>query len=200
MRRIGLMGGSFNPIHLAHVHLAREALSGGYADEVIFLPTGNPPHKGAELAGRQERYEMTCLAVAGEARMSVSREEIDRQGVIYTVDTLRTLHARMPDVQFIYLIGADTLLLLPTWRSIDSVIKMCGFLVCMRPGEDDAQAREAAALWRARGAQVELMNAARMDISSTDIRRRFREGLPVDGMLDARVERYIREHGLYGTQ
>ena len=200
MRRIGLMGGSFNPIHLAHVHLAREALSGGYADEVIFLPTGNPPHKGAELAGRQERYEMTCLAVADEARMSVSREEIDREGVIYTVDTLRTLHARMPDAQFVYLIGADTLLLLPTWRSIETVITLCGFLVCMRPGEDDAKAREAASLWRARGAQVAFMNAARMDISSTDIRRRLREGLPVKGMLDARVERYIRERGLYGTQ
>ena len=200
MRQIGLMGGSFNPIHLAHVHLAREALSGGYADEVIFLPTGNPPHKGAELAGRQERYEMTCLAVAGEARMSVSREEIDREGVIYTVDTLRTLHARMPDAQFVYLIGADTLLLLPTWRSIETVITLCGFLVCMRPGEDDAKAREAASLWRARGAQVAFMNAARMDISSTDIRRRLREGLPVKGMLDARVERYIRERGLYGTQ
>ena len=200
MRRIGLMGGSFNPIHLAHVHLAREALSGGYADEVIFLPTGNPPHKGAELAGRQERYEMTCLAVAGEARMSVSREEIDREGVIYTVDTLRALHARMPDAQFVYLIGADTLLLLPTWRSIETVITLCGFLVCMRPGEDDAKAREAASLWRARGAQVAFMNATRMDISSTDIRRRLREGLPVKGMLDARVERYIRERGLYGTQ
>ena len=200
MRQIGLMGGSFNPIHLAHVHLAREALSGGYVDEVIFLPTGNPPHKGAELAGRQERYEMTCLAVAGEARMSVSREEIDREGVIYTVDTLRTLHARMPDAQFVYLIGADTLLLLPTWRSIETVITLCGFLVCMRPGEDDAKAREAASLWRARGAQVAFMNAARMDISSTDIRRRLREGLPVKGMLDARVERYIRERGLYGTQ
>ena len=200
MRQIGLMGGSFNPIHLAHVHLAREALSGGYADEVIFLPTGNPPHKGAELAGRQERYEMTCLAVAGEARMTVSREEIDREGVIYTVDTLRTLHARMPDAQFVYLIGADTLLLLPTWRSIETVITLCGFLVCMRPGEDDAKAREAASLWRARGAQVAFMNAARMDISSTDIRRRLREGLPVKGMLDARVERYIRERGLYGTQ
>lgn len=200
MRRIGLMGGSFNPIHLAHVHLAREALSGGYADELIFLPTGNPPHKGAELAGRQERYEMTCLAVAGEARMTVSREEIDREGVIYTVDTLRALHARMPDAQFVYLIGADTLLLLPTWRSIETVITLCGFLVCMRPGEDDAKAREAASLWRARGAQVAFMNAARMDISSTDIRRRLREGLPVKGMLDARVERYIRERGLYGTQ
>lgn len=200
MRRIGLMGGSFNPIHLAHVHLARAALSGGYADEVIFLPTGHPPHKGAELASPAARYEMTCLAVAGEAGMSVSREEIDRQGVIYTVDTLRALRKQMPDAQFVYLIGADTLLLLPTWREIGTVITLCGFLVCMRPGEDDAAAREAAALWRARGAQVEFMRAERMDISSTEIRRRLLEGLSVCGMLDARVEHYIREHGLYGTQ
>ena len=200
MRRIGLMGGSFNPIHLAHVHLARAALDGGHVDEVIFLPTGHPPHKGAELASSQARYEMTCLAVAGEARMSVSREEIDRQGVIYTVDTLRALHRRMPDARFTYLIGADTLLLLPTWREIDTVITLCGFLVCMRPGEDDVQAQEAAALWRAKGAQVVFMDAARMAMSSTEIRRRLRAGLPTCGMLDARVERYIREHGLYGTQ
>ena len=200
MRRIGLMGGSFNPIHLAHVHLAREALAGGYADEVIFLPTGNPPHKGAELAGRQERYEMTCLAVEGERGMSVSREEIDRQGVIYTVDTLSALRRRMPDADFVYLIGADTLMQLPTWRRIDTVITLCGFLVCMRPGEDPEAALEAAAQWRARGAHVEFMNAARMDISSTEIRRRLREGLPVDGMLDVRVERYIREHALYGVR
>ena len=145
MERVGLLGGSFNPIHLAHVHLAREALAGGHVDEVVFLPTGNPPHKGAELAGRQARYEMTCLAVEGEANMSVSREEIDRQGVIYTVDTLRALGNRMPDARFVYLIGADTLLLLPTWREIGTVITLCGFLVCMRPGEDDAAAREAAA-------------------------------------------------------
>lgn len=200
MRRIGLMGGSFNPIHLAHVHVARAALSGGYVDEVLFLPTGNPPHKGAELADRQARYEMVCLAVAGEAGMSVSREEIDREGVIYTVDTLRALRRAMPEAQLTYLIGADTLLQLSTWRRIDEVIAMCGFLVCMRPGEDEDGARETAALWRARGASVEFMQARRMTVSSTQIRQRLRDGLPVEGMLCAGVEQYIREHALYGVQ
>lgn len=200
MRRIGLMGGSFNPIHLAHVHLAREALRGGHVDEVVFLPTGHPPHKGAQLVSAQARYEMTCLAVAGEANMSVSREEIDRAGVIYTVDTLRSLIARTPGARFIYLIGADTLLQLHTWREIGTLITLCDFLVCMRPGEDARAAREAAALWRGRGAGVEFMRAQMMTISSTQIRQRLREGLSVDGMLDARVEQYIREHALYGAR
>ena len=96
MRRIGLMGGSFNPIHLAHVALARAALDGGYVDEAWILPTGNPPHKREGLADKEDRYQMACLAVDGEMGMCVSREEIDREGTIYSVDTLTHLHQQMP--------------------------------------------------------------------------------------------------------
>ena len=200
MRRIGLMGGSFNPIHLAHVRLAREALASGRVDEVIFLPTGNPPHKGLELADKLARYDMVCLAIAGQQNLSVSRAEIDREGVIYTVDTLRALRQSMPDVQFFYLIGTDTLLQLGTWRQIDTVITLCGFLVYMRPGEDELLAKSCAAQWQARGASIEWMQAKPWDVSSTEIRRRLREGLPVEGLLAPNVEQYIREHALYGAR
>ena len=132
--RIGLMGGSFNPIHVGHVNMARAALDGGHVDRIIFLPSGNPPHKKAGLMDKEDRYAMTCLAIAGEERMSVSREEIDREGVIYTVDTLTSLKAKMPDAQLFYLIGADTVHQLHTWRRVNEVIQLCAFLVMMRPG------------------------------------------------------------------
>lgn len=197
MRRIGLMGGSFNPIHRAHVNLAREALSGGHADEVIFLPTGNPPHKHEGLADKEDRYEMTRLAIAGEKNMRVSRVEIDREGTIYTVDTVSLLRAQMPGCTFSYLIGADTLFQLDTWRRIDELITLCDFLVCMRPGEDEAASRELANNWRRRGAKIAFMNAARMDISSTEVRRRIAQGEDTGDLLPPAVEDYIRRRGLY---
>ena len=197
MRRIGLMGGSFNPIHLAHVHLARQALAGGWADEVVFLPTGNPPHKRAGLADKEHRYAMTCLAIAGEENMRASRVEIDREGTIYTVDTLGILRAAQPDCEFVYLIGADTLFQLKTWRRIEEVITLCTFLVCMRPGEDEESTGREAQLWRERGARIELMNAEKMDISSTGVRERLASGLSTQGMLPPSVAQYIRDHALY---
>ena len=108
MPEIGLMGGSFNPIHRGHVALARAALNSGKVERVLFLPTGNPPHKREGLADKFDRLRMVELAVAHEAGMAVCREEIDRDGVIYTVDTLATLQSKMPDCSMTYLIGADS--------------------------------------------------------------------------------------------
>lgn len=200
MRRIGLMGGSFNPIHLAHIHLARQALCGGHVDEVVFLPTGNPPHKREGLADKEERYAMTCLAIDGEAGMSVSRVEIDRSGTIYTVDTLTLLRQQMTDVQFVYLIGTDTLAQLETWRRIETVITLCSFLVCMRPGEEASEAQQLAQAWRLRGADIKFMDAELMDISSTQVRQKLAEGASVTDVLPLAVEHYIRMHALYGAK
>lgn len=199
MLRIGLMGGSFNPIHCGHLNLARAALSSGMADRVLLLPTGNPPHKRAGLADKLDRLAMTQLAVQGEAGMEVCREEIDREGVIYTIDTLERLQARLPDCRFAYLIGADTLQVLHTWRRVEDVIRRCAFLLAMRPGEDERAVRACAEAWRARGAQIAFLPARMMEISSTEIRARAAAGLPLDGLTPPPVQRYIREHGLYGT-
>ena len=123
MQRIGLMGGSFNPVHLGHVNLARAALDAGSVDEVLFLPTGNPPHKRPEgLADKYDRLEMVRIAVEGEKGMGVCREEVDREGVIYTVDTLRILREKTPDCEFAYIIGADSLRQLHTWRMPEVLI------------------------------------------------------------------------------
>lgn len=197
MERIGLMGGSFNPIHIGHVNMARAALAGGYVSRVIFLPSGNPPHKHTGLADKEDRYRMTQLAIEGEANMSVSREEIDREGVIYTVDTLAPLKKTLPQAQMEYLIGADTVHQLRTWRRIDEVIRLCGFLVMMRPGEDEAATLAAMQAWRERGARMTLMAGRLEDVSSSEIRARLLAGDNAYGLLPQAVADYIRAHRLY---
>ena len=197
MRRIGLMGGSFDPVHMGHLTLARAALASGEADHVIFLPAGNPPHKPDMAAGKMDRLRMVELAVGQEKGMSVSREEIDRGGVIYTIDTLKNLERRMPDSRFVYLIGADTLRALETWRQAGEVVRRCGFLVMMREGETREDAQRLAEGWRARGAHIRFLSAPRMDVSSTQIRRMIAEGRPVKGLVPEAVEAYIAARGLY---
>lgn len=197
MKRIGLMGGSFNPIHNGHLHLASLALSGGAVDEVVFLPTGNPPHKRAGLADKLDRFEMCALAVEGMDNVSVSREEIDREGVIYTVDTMARLREQSPQCAFHYIIGADSLAQLPTWRRPEELIRLCSFLVMLRPGEDEEHTLALMRQWQEKGAQMALLHGEEMDISSSGIRARIAQGLPIDGLVPDAVAKYIREKNLY---
>ena len=183
MPEIGLMGGSFNPIHRGHVALARAALDSGKVERVLFLPTGNPPHKREGLADKFDRLRMVELAVAHEAGMAVCREEIDRGGVIYTVDTLAALQSKMPDCSLTYLIGADTLRALGTWRRVETVIERCKFLVMMREGETREDVIRLAGLWASRGAQIDFLDARKMDISSTQIREHIRKNQPFERLV-----------------
>lgn len=200
MPEIGLMGGSFNPIHCGHVALARAALESGRVERVLFLPTGNPPHKKEGLADKFDRLRMVELAVEHEAGMAVCREEIDRDGVIYTVDTLAALKRKMPDCTLTYLIGADTLRALGTWRRVETVIERCKFLVMMREGETREEVIRLAGLWTQRGAQIDFLDARKMDISSTQIREQIQKRLPFERLVPQAVADYIHEHGLYGAK
>lgn len=200
MPEIGLMGGSFNPIHCGHVALARAALESGRVERVLFLPTGNPPHKKEGLADKFDRLRMVELAVEHEAGMAVCREEIDRDGVIYTVDTLAALKRKMPDCTLTYLIGADTLRALGAWRRVETVIERCKFLVMMREGETREEVIRLAGLWTQRGAQIDFLDARKMDISSTQIREQIQKGLPFERFVPQAVADYIHEHGLYGAK
>ena len=200
MPEIGLMGGSFNPIHCGHVALARAALESGRVERVLFLPTGNPPHKKEGLADKFDRLRMVELAVEHEAGMAVCREEIDRDGVIYTVDTLAALKRKMPDCTLTYLIGADTLRALGTWRRVETVIERCKFLVMMREEETREEVIRLAGLWTQRGAQIDFLDARKMDISSTQIREQIQKGLPFERFVPQAVADYIHEHGLYGAK
>lgn len=194
---IGLMGGSFNPIHQRHIDMARCALNDCALRCVCFLPTGNPPHKNAELAPAEDRYEMTRLALMREDGMTASRIELDRRGVIYTYDTLLLLRRERPNAELCYIIGEDTLLQLPTWHKPDQVFAMCRFLVCSRDTRD-ASAQPLCAELAARGARFTFLSLPPKDVSATAIRQKLMLGEFPDE-LAPQVAEYIRLCGLYGV-
>lgn len=196
--RIGIMGGSFNPIHKRHLELATCALGEQSLGRVVFLPTGNPPHKRDGLEDAEHRFEMTRLMISGVPLMSASRAEIDREGVIYTVDTLTRFQKQMPNADFFYIIGEDTLNDLPNWRKPDKVFSMCRFIVCARDSANVASSPICAEL-EARGARFSFLSLPPSDISSTDIREALARG-EEPGALNPVVTEYIRVMGLYGVR
>ncbi len=198
--RIGLMGGSFNPIHLAHVKVAKKAMEEALLNKVLFLPTGNPPHKREGLAKASQRLDMVKLALAQEPGFFPSDIELNRTGTVYTVDTLILLLKQMPQAEFYYIIGEDTLYDLVNWRDPEKVFQMCRFLVCPRLGIEETVSPQVMReeLIR-RGARFMFLKEAVGDMSSTALRVRLASGQEPEGLHPAVME-YIRVMGLYGTR
>lgn len=196
--RIGIMGGSFNPIHERHMAMAASAKREQKLERIIFLPTGNPPHKREGLEDAEDRFEMTRLAVHGIAGFTASRMEIDREGVIYTVDTLAKLQKQMPDTEFDYIIGEDTLMDLPNWRKPDKVFSMCRFVVCCRMSED-VQSLPIVKELEKRGATFAFLKLGPSAVSSTAVREKIMSG-EEPAEIPPQVMEYIRLMGLYGQR
>ncbi len=199
--RIGLFGGSFNPVHVGHLVVAQDVLEQMGLHRVIFLPAAQPPHKMAQpLAPASARLEMLRLATADDSRFEVSSDEIDRGGVSYTVDTLRRFRDRYPDAALYFLIGGDTLLELHTWREIGAVLEMAEIVTVGRPGISldsiNAKTLKLPDPWPARLA-ANIVAGHRMEISSTDIRNRCVRGWSIRYLVPAAVERYIVSHRIY---
>ena len=196
--RVGLMGGSFDPIHLGHIAIAGEARDALQLSHVLFLPSGRPPHKAHLGASPAQRLEMTRLAVEPLPWAQASDVEVCRQGTIYTVDTLQILSSQHPEAAFYYIIGADTLLDLPNWRNTQKVCTLCRFICLHRPGVADEGIGTALEDLRSRyGAQVHLVPASGPDISSTEVRRRVARGQSTEGLLPCAVRAYIDRENLY---
>lgn len=196
--RVGLMGGSFDPIHLGHIAIAGEARDALQLSHVLFLPSGRPPHKAHLGASPAQRLEMTRLAVEPLPWAQASDVEVCRQGTIYTVDTLQILSSQHPEAAFYYIIGADTLLDLPNWRNTQKVCTLCRFICLHRPGVADEAIGTALEDLRSRyGAQVHLVPASGPDVSSTEIRRRVARGQSTEGLLPCAVRAYIDRENLY---
>lgn len=196
--RVGLMGGSFDPIHLGHIAIAGEARDALQLSHVLFLPSGRPPHKAHLGASPAQRLEMTRLAVEPLPWAQASDVEVCRQGTIYTVDTLQILSSQHPEAAFYYIIGADTLLDLPNWRNTQKVCTLCRFICLHRPGVADEAIGTALEDLRSRyGAQVHLVPASGPDISSTEVRRRVARGQSTEGLLPSAVRAYIDRENLY---
>ncbi len=195
--RLGIMGGTFDPIHLGHLHVAQAALDEAQLDSVLFLPDGDPPHKLPGASG-SDRLKMVALAIKGEPRYEVSDMELRRPGRTYTVDTLIELINQDSRRELYYLIGTDTLLQFPTWRTAWKVATLCRMLVVPRPGNDLQEIRWFMAKLHADyGLNSRLLSDPGPDISSTQVREMVKAGQPVDALVPPAVAEYIREQGLY---
>ena len=196
--KIGLMGGSFNPIHERHLEMASCALKEAGLDRVLFLPTGNPPHKKTGLEEAEHRYEMTRLAVSGIPGFEPCRVELERKGTIYTVDTLAILKKQYPNAELYYIIGEDTFFDLPNWRKPDKVFELTRFLVCRRDTHDPEEDPRCGKM-RKMGCKFSFLSLPPRDISSTAVRAELKEGGDPDELKPQVIE-YIRLMGLYGRE
>jgi nicotinate-nucleotide adenylyltransferase len=197
--RLGLLGGTFDPIHYGHLLLAERCREECGLDRVWFLPAGLPPHKAGEaITAGAQRAEMVEFAIAGHSQFEVNRMELARAGRSFTVDTLREIHAEDPSRELFFLIGADSLAELPTWRDPAGIVELAT-IVAVNRGDRPAPDLDAArrTLGKAVADRIRLVTMPGIDLSSTDIRRRVREGKSIRYMTPRPCEVYIHEHGLY---
>ena len=201
-KRIGMIGGSFDPLHCGHLVIAQDALENLGLSEVVFVPAAIPPHKRhLRQADARHRLEMARLAVEPDGRFSVSDLEIRRGGVSYTVDTVRALKQSRPDADWVLVVGSDTLVDLHNWYKIDELLDLCEVATFLRPGESEMEGMAGKVQVAERHKKSLLGNIAAthlIGISSTEIRRRVAEGRSIRYLVPPEVERYILKHALYG--
>ncbi len=202
-RNIGVLGGSFNPVHVGHLMMAQGAVDALNLEKVLFIPARQPPHKDpVMLAGANHRLQMLRLAVEGNERFEVSEIELQREGPSYTVDTLRQLREEYGEEAGLYfIIGADSIQELPLWRDVAMLVQLCRIVPVARPGErsgDEIQyLAQAVGEQRARELLARLLRIPLVDISSSDIRRRIAAGLSIRYLVPESVRGYIEENRLY---
>jgi len=191
VRRVGIMGGTFDPVHHGHLVAASEVAGRFELDEVVFVPTGEPYQKGGAVSPAEDRYLMTVIATASNPRFHVSRADIDRDGPTYTVDTLRDLHALYgPTADLFFITGADALARILSWKDALEMLSLAHFIGVTRPGfelSDDHLPADT----------VTLVEVPAMAISSSDCRARVAAGKPVWYLVPDGVVQYIAKRGLY---
>jgi nicotinate-nucleotide adenylyltransferase len=194
-RRIGIMGGTFDPIHHGHLVAAEEARWQFRLDQVLFIPTGRPWQKPVGVSPAEDRYLMTVIATASNPAFAVSRLEVDNSGPSYTADTLRRLRAELPEgTRLLFIGGADLLQQLLTWKEPEQVLALAELIAATRPDfdVDDVIQKVPAAAGR-----VHRMEIPALAISSSDIRARVARGEPIEYLVPEGVARYIQKRALY---
>ncbi len=195
--RLGILGGTFDPIHQVHLFIGEEARVRLKLDRVVFVPNSVPPHKRPRcIASAEERYEMTVLATRSNPHFGCSRVELDRPGPSYTVDTLRALQTEHPSAELFFIIGLDAAAEISTWRQPEEVIRLARLVTIPRPGYTAEELR--AAIPPAYRTRMEMLETPELGISSTMIRERVGAGLPIRYLTPDAVVEYIAERGLYG--
>lgn len=188
-KRLGIMGGTFDPIHNGHLVAASEVADALKLDEVIFVPTGQPSQKKV-VTPSEHRYLMTVIATAANPRFKVSRVDVDRAGITYTIDTLRDLKLQFPGDELFFISGADAIAQILAWREIDRAWELAHFVAVSRPGH-------ALRLPAGSAGKISAIEVPALSISSTDCRQRVASGKPVWYLVPDGVVQYIGKHGLY---
>jgi nicotinate-nucleotide adenylyltransferase len=197
---VGVLGGSFNPIHHAHLFTAEVAAAAHRLDTVLVLPAAQSPLKRRASASVEDRLEMVRLAVEGNPLLKVSTVDVDRPPPSYTVETMRIFTQADPEADFYLILGIDALEDLLDWRDPEGLLDLCRIVVVSRPGHELAIPEEVRKRLGPRVERILLQPMPHLEISSTEIRRRLQFREPVRYLLPESVERYIRERGLYGAQ
>ena len=191
--RVGLFGGTFNPLHTAHLRVAEKALEQFELSKILFIPNGIPPHKAVELGcSKEDRFVMVQRAIADSERLEVSRIEIDREGPSYTIDTIRAMKDDYPQ-GICFIVGADKLLELDTWKEPDALLRSVPFIVAPRAGVQVDAFREPPFDC----ATIVALKMEEVDLSSTFLREMVARGEGIDDLVPSAVADYIKERGLY---
>ena len=198
-RKIGLFGGTFNPVHLGHVYMARQVYREFKLDKVVFIPVGDPPHKRNDhVEGKEHRFAMLQIALSGLDGFEVSRVELDREGSTYTIDTLTLLKKQMTGCKFYFIVGADNIFEIVTWKRYEEVLKLTEFICFYRPGYEKEKVFEYMRFYQEKyGKEILLSEYTGINVSSKEVRKKLQEGESVKGLVGEGVEHYIKENGLY---
>ncbi|WKA56309.1 nicotinate-nucleotide adenylyltransferase [Planococcus shixiaomingii] len=189
MRKVGILGGTFNPPHLGHLIMANEAFHAIGLDEVRFMPNSIAPHKEVTGANAQQRLDMTRLAISGSRHFSVEDVEIKNGGVSYTFDTMKKMIQKEPDSEFYFIIGGDMVDGLSSWHRIDELMEMVRFIGIKRPGYESNSAYP-----------VLMVDSPEIHLSSSMLRERIAKNQTVSYLMPENVEAYIRREQLYGSK
>ena len=198
IQRLGIVGGTFDPVHHGHLVAAEEALYQLDLDQVLFVPAGRPPHKpNRPISPAHHRLRMIELAIATKPTFTLSRVDVERPGLCYTVETLELLRAEWgPGPTFYFVVGADSLADIPTWYQPQRLIELCELAVAARTGVEVDLVRLEEQLPGLRD-RLHWVPMPALEISSSDLRARVRAGRPISYLVPSVVEAYILEHGLY---
>lgn len=187
--RLGILGGTFDPIHVGHLRAAENAAEGLSLDQVAFVPAHIPPHRSEPLTSARDRFVMVALATAANPRFLASDAELRREGPSYTVDTVRGLKQERPEDEVVLIVGSDTFAEMETWRDPDALFALCAVAVVSRPGTNGAHPPG--------GRPTLLVEGPGLEVSSTDIRRRAARGGSIRYLVPDAVADYIAKRRLY---
>lgn len=197
-KKIGIMGGTFNPIHFGHLLLAETAFHQFDLDEILIMPTKNPYYKKiSNSVTEEDRVAMVELAIEDNPHFRLSKEELDREGTTYTVETLSHLTKKHPDYKYYFIMGADSLYHIESWKEPEQILKMATIVVAGRAGTGSSLNSQIEYIENKYDSEIYRLNSPVLEISSNDIRRRVRDGESIRYLLPGKVVDYIQKHNLY---